>query len=279
MLDECKYDPDFYEGTLRNIILYTHFNKPTTINGAMRFLENKMGYTQAPIEQVCNASETPCYCVVVDDALTETRALLDFENIYFAVIGRGSVVPSLFSTGIDMMGGLSVSHTMSFIGTNDLFLPIRDIPKNRRLNHGWIHWRVPFNHDSNPVNPDNPATLTRKDWWNILAWHNETDNGLERPFHCTSYGSFASEFMPLKGMVDQKGIVVLPFNAYTFEEPEKNRELCEWALNLDIECVIGQYAISTYTGHPIAKRICLDKGLNELLLEFNYTRNTQIKEI
>jgi len=273
MFDKCKYDSDFYDKPLKNIILYTHFYKPATLNAARMFLENKIGYEWAPIDKVCKASETPCYCIIADDALEETRPYIEDETVYFAVIGRASAIPALYESGEKYQGTLPAAHTLNLIGTNDFFIPIEDIPIKRRLNHGWFHWRVPSKYNEFPLDVSNPETLNRDDWWNVLAWRDESDNGMDRPFQCTSYAAFASEFEPLKHKIHHKDIVVLPFNGYTFDDVEKDMIICDWAVMCGISCVIGTYALDTATCHAVAKRISLDKGLNELLAEFQYNSN------
>lgn len=252
-----------------NIILYQHVNNPDLLGKAIVYCE-KIGLTRGSLLDILQG-DLNNYCVFCDDAHVSMAPYLETPGFYFPIIGRCNIIPSTDSYYRDDLPNpqenIYSAHLHSLRGNNMGFIHYEDIPKYKRINHGWWHTRESTSHKAvkvfNKYEPLNwfPALGNP----NISTGYRIVENA---PLHMLSIPAAFLESKPMIDYTSYPDIFVSPFNVI-------NNYIIDGCKLAGMHYLIGKLVYNLYndTYDKHTYRICVDFNLNELLQYKNKKEN------
>ncbi len=216
----------------------------------MKFIKNL--YRLTILEEVFLYDD--CACFMCDDAHISCKPLLTERYTYFPVIGRcatSSINHTIISKLPDAHTNIQSAHFHSILGNNDFFIPLEDIPVQKRLNHSNTHLKVSIS----------DKIIDTFDFNNPFNWH-LAQNILNGDYNIYEYSY--SHLMNMKNdmhviyPVRTDSIFIAPFNGI-------NDDLILYAKDKDIQFICYDKVYDTVSNKELnVKRINIE---NQFIFE------------
>lgn len=227
-----------------NYIFYFHIYNDT-VKKNMKFIKNLFRLTI--LEEVFLYDG--CACFMCDDAHISCKPLLTERYTYFPVIGRcatSSINHTIISKLPDAHTNIQSAHFHSILGNNDFFIPLEDIPVQKRLNHSNTHLKVSISdkivdtfHFDNPYNWHLAKNILNGNY-NIYEYSYSHLMNMENDIHIN---------YPLR----TDSIFVAPFNRI-------NDELISYAKDKDIQFICYDKVYDTVNNKELnVKRVNIEE--------------------